>query len=68
MLRSTPRGDGYRSVAGSNSGCAAAAAVATYDWLDFAIGTDTTGSGQRPALVNVIFQMRSTYDAAFLDL
>lgn len=63
-----PRGDGYRSVAGSNSGCAATAAVATYDWLDFAIGTDTTGSGQRPALVNVIFQMRSTYDAAFLDL
>lgn len=53
---------------GSNSGCAAAAAVATYNWLDFAIGTDTTGSGQRPALVNVIFQMRSTYDAAFLDL
>lgn len=23
------------------------AAVATYDWLDFAIGTDTTGSGRR---------------------
>lgn len=45
----------------------AAVAVATYDWLDFAIGTDTTGSGRRPALVNGIFQMRPTYDAALLD-
>lgn len=36
-----PRADGYQSPAGSSSG--SAAAVATYDWLDFAIGTDTTG-------------------------
>lgn len=56
-----PRGDGYQSPAGSSSG--SAASVATYDWLDFAIGTDTTGSGRRPALVNGIFQMRPTYAA-----
>lgn len=60
-----PRGDGYQSPAGSSSG--SAAAVATYDWLDFAIGTDTTGSGRRPALVNGIFQMRPTYAAVLLD-
>lgn len=60
-----PRGDGYQSPAGSSSG--SAAAVATYDWLDFAIGTDTTGSARRPALVNGIFQMRPTHDAVPLD-
>ncbi|EWG41130.1 hypothetical protein FVEG_15234 [Fusarium verticillioides 7600] len=40
-------GDGYQSPAGSSSG--SAAAVAAYDWLDCAIGTDTSGSGRRPA-------------------
>ncbi|KAK8068765.1 hypothetical protein PG994_005381 [Apiospora phragmitis] len=35
-----PRGDGYQSPAGSSSG--SAAAVASYDWLDCAIGTDTS--------------------------
>lgn len=48
-----PRGDGYQSPAGSSGGNAAA--VATYGWLDFAIGTDTIGSAQRPALGNGIF-------------
>ncbi|KAL8963649.1 MAG: hypothetical protein Q9193_000118 [Seirophora villosa] len=33
-----PRGDGYQSPAGSSSG--SAAAVSSYDWLDFAIGSD----------------------------
>lgn len=60
-----PRGDGYQSPAGSSSG--SAAAVAAYDWLDFAIGTDTTGSSRRPALVNGFFQMRPTHDAVHLD-
>jgi Asp-tRNA(Asn)/Glu-tRNA(Gln) amidotransferase A subunit family amidase len=49
-----PRADGYQSPAGSSSG--SAAAVAAYDWLDFALGTDTTGSGRRPALVNGVFK------------
>ncbi|KAL8825957.1 MAG: hypothetical protein Q9170_007591 [Blastenia crenularia] len=60
-----PRGDGYQSPAGSSSG--SAAAVAAYPWLDFSIGTDTTGSGRRPALVNGVFQVRPTYDVEFLD-
>ncbi|EXL56024.1 hypothetical protein FOCG_03737 [Fusarium oxysporum f. sp. radicis-lycopersici 26381] len=42
-----PRGNGYQSPAGSGSG--SAAAVAAYGWLDCAIGTDTSGSGRRPA-------------------
>ncbi|KAJ4402242.1 hypothetical protein N0V85_005352 [Neurospora sp. IMI 360204] len=33
-----PRGDQYQSMGGSSSG--SAAAVAAYDWLDIAIGTD----------------------------
>ena len=60
-----PRGDGYQSPAGSNSG--SAAAVAAYDWLDFAIGTDTTGGAGMTALVNGVFQFRPTYNAHFLD-
>ena len=59
-----PRGDGYQSPAGSSSG--SAAAVAAYDWRDFAIGTDTTGSARRPALVNGVFQMRPSYNANLL--
>jgi Asp-tRNA(Asn)/Glu-tRNA(Gln) amidotransferase A subunit family amidase len=34
-----PRGDGYQSPGGSSSG--SAAAIASYDWLDIAIGTDS---------------------------
>lgn len=33
-----PRGDGCQSPAGSSSG--SAAAIASYEWLDYAIGTD----------------------------
>ncbi|KAK8018782.1 amidase signature enzyme [Apiospora marii] len=53
-----PRGDGYQSPAGSSSG--SAAAVASYDWIDCALGTDTSGSGRRPALVNGVYQFRPT--------
>lgn len=34
-----PRGDGYQSPAGSSSG--SGAAIASYDWLDVAIGSDS---------------------------
>ena len=34
-----PRGDGYQSPAGSSSG--SAVAVASYEWLDVAIGSDS---------------------------
>ena len=60
-----PRGDGYQSPAGSSNG--SAVAVAAYTWVDFAIGTDTSGSGRRPALVNGIFQLRPTHDAIHLE-
>lgn len=59
-----PRGDGYQSPAGSNSGSAAAVAS---DWLDCAIGTDTSGSGRRPALVNGVYQFRPTHSNVSLD-
>ncbi|EME42539.1 hypothetical protein DOTSEDRAFT_73403 [Dothistroma septosporum NZE10] len=53
-----PRGDGKQSPAGSSSG--SAAAVAAYDWVDFAIGSDSTGSGRRPAVANGCFSFRVT--------
>ncbi|KAK7942453.1 uncharacterized protein PG986_011566 [Apiospora aurea] len=60
-----PRGDGYQSPAGSSSG--SAAAVASYHWIDCAIGSDTSGSGRRPALVNGVYQFRPTHSAVSLD-
>ncbi|KAG6360963.1 hypothetical protein INS49_012031 [Diaporthe citri] len=59
-----PRGDGYQSPAGSSHG--SAAAVAAYDWLDCAIGTDTSGSGRRPALVNGVFHVLGRVFSAWL--
>ena len=59
-----PRADGYQSPAGSSSG--SAAAIAAYDWLDCAIGTDTTGSGRRPALVNGVWQFRPSHEERLL--
>lgn len=56
-----PRGGGYQSPSGGSSG--SAAAVAAYDWLDCAIGTDTAGGGRRPALVNGVFQFRPSHDS-----
>ncbi|KAI1117723.1 amidase signature domain-containing protein [Nemania sp. NC0429] len=38
-----PRADGYQSPGGSSSG--SAAAIASYDWLDIAIGTDNLPYG-----------------------
>ncbi|AEO67441.1 uncharacterized protein THITE_2049603 [Thermothielavioides terrestris NRRL 8126] len=55
-----PRGDGYQSPAGSSSG--SAAAVAAYDWVDCGIGSDTSGSGRRPALANGVWQFRPSHD------
>ncbi|OIW32128.1 amidase signature enzyme [Coniochaeta ligniaria NRRL 30616] len=60
-----PRGDGYQSPAGSSSG--SAAAVASYDWLDCALGTDTSGSGRRPAMVNGVWEFRPSHDLVNLS-
>ncbi|KAJ5753679.1 uncharacterized protein N7511_007832 [Penicillium nucicola] len=51
-----PRGDGYLITGGSSG--ASAAAVATYDWLDFSICSDTTGSARIPALQAGVFGFR----------
>ncbi|KAI0396029.1 amidase signature domain-containing protein [Xylariaceae sp. FL0594] len=56
-----PRGDGYQSPGGSSSG--SAAAIASYDWLDIAIGTDTWGSVTRPSLWCGCFGLRPTWGA-----
>ncbi|KAI0181692.1 amidase family protein [Hypoxylon sp. FL1284] len=45
-----PRGDGWLTCSASSSG--GGCSVAAYDWLDFAIGTDTGSSMRRPAAVS----------------
>ena len=56
-----PRADGYQSPAGSSSG--SGAAIASYPWLDVAIGSDTSGSGRRPGHWNGCFAMRPSHGA-----
>lgn len=59
-----PRADGYQSPTGSSSG--SAASVAAYDWVDCGIGTDTSGSGRRPAMVNGVWEFRPSHDPTSL--
>ncbi|TQV94404.1 hypothetical protein V2A60_002564 [Cordyceps javanica] len=60
-----PRGDGYQSP--SASSCGPGAAIASYDWLDLALGTDTTGSIRGPSAANGVFGMRITNASLPLD-
>ncbi|KAL8647564.1 MAG: hypothetical protein Q9226_006377 [Calogaya cf. arnoldii] len=60
-----PRADGYQDPSASSAG--SAAAIATYKWLDFTIGTDTLGSIRDPATVQGIFGMRPSLGAASCD-
>ncbi|KAG9251982.1 amidase [Emericellopsis atlantica] len=53
-----PRGDGYQVPSGSSSG--SAAAVGSYNWLDFSIGSDTNGSVRKPAHYNGCHTIRPT--------
>ncbi|KAK5096304.1 hypothetical protein LTR70_003057 [Exophiala xenobiotica] len=55
------RADGHQSPGGSSSG--SAMAIASYDWLDVAIGTDTWASVTRPALWAGCFGLRPSMDA-----
>ncbi|KAF4986583.1 hypothetical protein FDECE_15866 [Fusarium decemcellulare] len=48
-----PRGDGYQDTSSSSAG--AGASVASYEWLDLAIGSDTGGSIRGPAGVQGLF-------------
>jgi Asp-tRNA(Asn)/Glu-tRNA(Gln) amidotransferase A subunit family amidase len=58
----TPRADGYQGPSGSSSG--SGAAMAAYDWLDFATGTDSCGSIRSPAAIEGLFAMRPSLGAA----
>ncbi|KAL4795142.1 amidase signature domain-containing protein [Aspergillus venezuelensis] len=60
-----PRGDGYQSPGGSSSG--PAAGIASYDWLDVAVGSDTGGSMRDPAGKNGVFGNRPSYGAVGTD-
>ncbi|KAI1155440.1 amidase signature domain-containing protein [Nemania diffusa] len=60
-----PRADGYQSPGGSSSG--SAAAIASYDWLDIAIGTDTWGSVTRPSLWCGCFGFRPSWGSLSAD-
>ncbi|KAJ5771067.1 uncharacterized protein N7511_003118 [Penicillium nucicola] len=60
-----PRGDGYLDPSGSSTG--PAAGMASYAWLDIAIGSDTGGSMRLPAGANGLFGNRPTVGAIDLD-
>jgi hypothetical protein len=60
-----PRGDGYQDPNFSSAG--AGASVASYDWLDFALGSDTGGSIRGPARVNGLYGLRPSHGAAPLQ-
>ncbi|KAI0485871.1 amidase [Xylaria cf. heliscus] len=54
-----PRGDGYQVPSGSSSG--SAAAIASYQWLDLSLGSDTNGSVRKPAHYNGCHTIRPTH-------
>ncbi|KAI0110841.1 amidase [Nemania sp. FL0031] len=60
-----PRGDGYQVPSGSSSG--SAAAIASYDWLDLSLGSDTNGSVRKPAHYNGCHTIRPTTDIMNTD-
>lgn len=60
-----PRGDGYQDPSSSSSG--AGASVASYEWLDIAIGSDTGGSIRGPAGVQGLFGNRPSHGLVSLD-
>ncbi|KAF3161108.1 hypothetical protein TWF788_002759 [Orbilia oligospora] len=60
-----PRADGYLDPAGSSTG--SAVAVAGYDWVDFAVGTDSCGSIIWPAALQGVFGLRPTLGVSELE-
>ncbi|KAJ5847216.1 hypothetical protein N7455_011173 [Penicillium solitum] len=60
-----PRGDGYQSPGGSSSG--PGAGIASYDWLDIAVGSDTGGSMRSPGGMQGLFANRPSTGAVSLD-
>ncbi|KAJ5205176.1 Amidase [Penicillium cf. griseofulvum] len=60
-----PRGDGYQAPGGSSSG--PGAGIASYDWLDIAVGSDTGGSMRSPGGMQGLFANRPSTGAVSLD-
>lgn len=60
-----PRGDGYQDPSSSSSG--AGASIASYDWLDIAVGSDTGGSIRGPSQVQGLFGNRPSHALVPLD-
>ncbi|WVQ67808.1 uncharacterized protein L199_006013 [Kwoniella botswanensis] len=54
-----PRADGYQSCGSSSSG--SASAIASYEWLDFSVGSDTDGSIRHPAAIAGLYGVRPTH-------
>ncbi|EON98207.1 putative glutamyl-trna amidotransferase protein [Phaeoacremonium minimum UCRPA7] len=60
-----PRGDGYQDPSSSSSG--AGASIASYEWLDVVLGSDTGGSIRGPSGVQGVFGNRPSHDLVDLD-
>lgn len=60
-----PRADGYQDPSSSSSG--AGASIASYEWLDVALGSDTGGSIRSPAQVQGLFGNRPSHGLVSLD-
>ncbi|KAK1622690.1 amidase signature domain-containing protein [Colletotrichum phormii] len=60
-----PRGDGYLSCSASSAG--GGCSIAAYDWLDFAIGSDTGQSMRQPAAFSGTFGNRPSQGLMVLD-
>ncbi|KAK7464973.1 hypothetical protein VKT23_006182 [Stygiomarasmius scandens] len=61
----SPRGDGNLQPTGSSTG--AGTSIATLNWLDVSLGTDTGGSIRQPASVNGVYGIRPSVGAISLD-
>ncbi|KAM0550744.1 hypothetical protein ACHAPJ_008809 [Fusarium lateritium] len=60
-----PRGDGYQDPSSSSSG--AGASMASYEWLDLAVGSDTGGSIRGPSGNTGVFGNRPTHGLVSLE-
>ncbi|KAH9905984.1 amidase signature domain-containing protein [Xylariomycetidae sp. FL2044] len=60
-----PRGDGYQDPSGSSTG--SGAAMGSYPWLDFAVGSDTGGSMRGPAGLSGVFGGRPSTGAITMN-
>ncbi|KAJ9502698.1 hypothetical protein H2202_001820 [Exophiala xenobiotica] len=65
LLPFNPRGDGYNRPSDSSGG--SGSAVASYDWLDASMGSDTGGSIRGPALTNGVMGNRPSTGAVDLS-